>query len=163
MSLPREEGPGEGELRERQRSGCARCSQGGVLEGRAGVLGVSCGEEGGGTVGDSHGGGGWRRRHAGPPHMCVAASLPGAGPARWAGLQVTNRVEWQVWPGSHFHTPNHSPRNRDLPHPTSPIPQEHSKGLHPHDRCPTAPAALSDLSLWLVFPLAPPPHLQRRC
>lgn len=36
--------------------------------------------------GDSHGGGGWRRRHAGPPHMCVAASLPGAGPAHWAGL-----------------------------------------------------------------------------
>ena len=97
--------------------------------------------------GDSHGGGGWRRRHAGPPHMCVAASLPGAGPARWAGLQVTNRVEWQVWPGSYFHTPNHNPRNRDLPCPTSAIPQEHSEGLTPTILALWAPAALSGLSL----------------
>lgn len=59
---------------------------GGILEGKV-CQGIGLWRRGKRAPwGDSHGGGGWRRKHAGPPHMCVAASLPGAGPARWAGL-----------------------------------------------------------------------------
>lgn len=58
-----------------------------VLEGKVCISGnVPVEQKGKAPGGDSHGGGGWRHRHAGPPHMCVAASLLGAGPARWAGL-----------------------------------------------------------------------------
>lgn len=58
----------------------------GILEGKRDVSGNRHEAEEKGTWGDSHGGGGWRHKHAGPPHMCVAASLLGAGPAHWAGL-----------------------------------------------------------------------------